>query len=141
MKRLLIICIILSTCSNSRSNKIDSAHIETLAKDFMKNTVIPQMKDPKPYEIVNAKVVMKRVADEIKDYQFTYSHLSLSHADSIEHKKNLDSIIEVSRDPDSIISVTVNVAYKTKYKLGDIVMDSIKLGYDREKDKISYWPF
>lgn len=141
MKKILFICVILYSCNNNNGNNIDNNHIEALAKDFMKNTVIPQMKDPKPYEIVDTKVVIKRKGDEINDYQFVYNHLSLSKADSIENKKQLDSIAKVSNHPGSIISVTVNVSYKTKYKLGDVVMDSIKLGYDQKKDKISYWPF
>lgn len=141
MKKLLFILVILSSCTASINNKIDEEHIETLAKDFMKNKVIPQMKEPKPFEVLGAKVVVKRAADVINDYRFNYNHLSLSEADSVENKKHLDSIINVYQNPDSIISVTVNVAYKTKYRLGDVVTDSIKLGYDRKKDKVSYWPF
>ncbi|MEO7044549.1 MAG: hypothetical protein ABI091_04530 [Ferruginibacter sp.] len=141
MKKLLIAFIFISSCNNKSNNNIDHAHIEALAKDFMETTVIPKMKDPKPYEIVEAKVVEKRVADKINDYQFTYDHLSFNALDSIENKKSLDSIKRVSLHPDSVISITVNVGYKTKYQRGDIVMDSIKLGYDREKDKITFWPF
>ncbi len=136
-----MICIVLSSCNAKSINQIDNVHVENLAKEFMKNTVIPAMKDPKPFEITNEKVVIKRVADEINDYRFVYEHLSLSKEDSIENKRHLDSIKKVSFHPDSIISVTVNVAYKTKYRLGDIVEDSIKLGYDRKKDKVSYFPF
>ena len=55
------------------------------------------MKDPKPYEIVDAKVVTKTVADKINDYRFTYDHLSFNREDSIENKRRLDSVIEVSR--------------------------------------------
>ena len=141
MKKLLIVCLIISSCNNSSSNKIEPKHIESLALDFMKTNVIPQMKDPKPYEIVGAKVVTKTVADNINDYRFTYEHLSLSHDDSVFNKKSLDSVIEISKHPDSIISITVNVGYKTRYKRGDIVTDSIKLGYNPEKDKITFWPF
>lgn len=141
MKKLLIALIFISSCSNKSNNNIDHAHIEDLAKDFMKTTVIPKMKDPKPYEIVDAKVVEKTVADKINDYRFTYDHLSFNAEDSIENKRRLDSIKEVSIYPDSVISITVNVGYKTKYKRGDIVTDSIKLGYNPEKDKITFWPF
>ncbi len=141
IKKFLIFCIILSSCNIGNHSKIDNGHIETLAKEFMKNTVIPQMKDPKPYEVTGAKVVIKKAGDVINDYQFIYNHLSLSDADSIENKKHLDSVIKNYRNLDSIISVTVNVGYKTRYKLGDVVLDSIKLGYDRKKDKVSYWPF
>jgi hypothetical protein len=141
MKKLLILCIIISSCNNNSSTKIDNKHIENLAENFMKTSVIPKMKDPKPYEIVNAKVVVKRAADNISDYKFIYDHFSLNQFDSAENKKRLDSIIKISTHPDSIISVTVNVAYKTRYKLGDVVMDSIKLGYDRENDKVFLWPF
>ena len=115
--------------------------LKTLAVDFMKTNVIPKMKDPKPFEIEGAQVVEKTVADKINDYRFTYNHFSLSREDSIENKRLLDSIIAVSKHPDSVISITVNVAYKTKYRLGDIVTDSIKLGYNAAKDKITYWPF
>ena len=141
MKKLLIVFIIISSCNNNSSTKIDNKHIENLAENFMKTSVIPKLKDPKPYEIVNAKVVVKRAADNISDYKFIYDHFSLNQFDSAENKKRLDSIIKISTNPDSIISVTVNVAYKTRYKLGDVVMDSIKLGYDRENDKIFLWPF
>ncbi|KAA9038181.1 hypothetical protein FW778_15640 [Ginsengibacter hankyongi] len=141
MKKLLFICIIISSCNNSSSNKIDPKHIESLALDFMKASVIPQMKDPKPYEIVGAKVVTKTVADNINDYRFTYEHLSLSHEDSVFNKKCLDSVIEISKHPDSIVSITVDIGYKTRYKRGDIVTDSIKLGYNSEKDKVTFWPF
>jgi hypothetical protein len=141
MKKLLVFIFIISSCSDKSNYKIDNKHIESLAEDFMRNTVIPKMKDPKPYEIVGAKVVTKTVADKINDYRFTYNHLSLSREDSVENKKLLDSVIKVSVHPDSIISITVNVAYKTKYRLGDIVTDSIKLGYDPAKDKITMWPF
>jgi hypothetical protein len=141
MKKLLMICILFSSCTAKNSNGISKSHIENLAKEFMKNTVIPQMREPKPYEITDAKVVIKRVADEINDYRFVYEHLSLSKADSIENKRHFDSIIKVSHHPDSIISITVNVAYKTKYRLGDVLTDSIKLGYNKEKDKVSYFPF
>lgn len=141
MKNLLAVFIFISSCSYKSTNKIDNAHIESLAKDFMKTTVIPKMKDPKPYEIVDAKVVEKTVADKINDYQFTYDHLSFNAEDSMENKRRLDSIKEVSIHLDSVISITVNVGYKTKYKRGDIVTDSIKLGYNPEKDKITFWPF
>ncbi|MDQ2721603.1 MAG: hypothetical protein M3Z26_17850 [Bacteroidota bacterium] len=141
MKKLLTLFIILSSCNVKNSNNIDNNHIEYLAKDFMQNTVIPKMKDPKPYEIVNAKVVIRTVADQLNDYQFVYDKFSFNEFDSIQNKKQLDSVIKVSRHPDSILNVTVNVAYKTKYKLGDVVTDSIKLGYDREKDRVSFWPF
>jgi hypothetical protein len=141
MKNFLILVFIISSCSDGRGYKIDNGHIESLAIDFMKTTVIPKMGDPKPYEVVDAKVVAKTVADKINDYRFTYDHLSFNQEDSIENKRRLDSIVEVSKHPDSIIGITVNVAYKTKYKLGDIVTDSIKLGYDPQKDKITFWPF
>lgn len=141
MKKLLIGIVIFSSCSNLYNNKIERKHIESMAKDFMKNVVIPKMNDPKPFEITDAKMVTKTVADEINDYRFTYDHLSFNEQDSIENKRRLDSIIEISQHPDSIISITVNVGYKTKYKLGNIVTDSIKLGYNLEKDKITMWPF
>jgi len=141
MKKLLFLLLVISSCNNDSERKIDNAHIENLAKNFMKTTVIPKMKDPKPYEVVEAKTVVKTVADVINDYKFIYSHFSLNDHDSIEHKKQLDSIINVSKNPDSVVSITVNVAYKTRYRLGDVVTDSIKLGYDRKNDKITYWPF
>ena len=140
MKKMLFLLLIITSCNNS-GHEIDNAHIENLAKDFMKTTVIPKMKDPKPYEVVEAKTVVKTAADVINDYKFIYDHFSLNSYDSIEHKKQLDSIINVSKNPDSIVSITVNVAYKTRYRLGDVVTDSIKLGYDRKNDKITYWPF
>lgn len=83
------------------------------------------MKDPKPYEIVNSKVVIKTVADNINDYRFVYEHLSFNQIDSMENKRHLDSLVKVSLHPDSIISITVNVAYKTRYQHADIVTDSI----------------
>ncbi len=141
MKKLMIISAILFGCDGHSPESIDTAHVENLAKDFMKNTVIPKMSDPKPYEITDAKVVVKRVTDHINDYRFVYDHLSRNHFDSIENKKNLDSIIRVSNNPDSVISVTVNVGYKTRYQRGDVVYDSIKLAYDAAQDKISFWPF
>jgi len=142
MKKLLIAFIVISSSCNYKSHgKIDNAHIEALAKDFMKTSVIPKMKDPKPYEIVDAKVVEKTVADQINDYKFTYDRLSFNAEDSMENKRRLDSIKEISLHPDSVISITVNVGYKTKYKRGNIVTDSIKLGYNPEKDKITFWPF
>jgi hypothetical protein len=140
MKKMLFLLLIITYCNNS-GHEIDNAHIENLAKDFMKTTVIPKMKDPKPYEVVEAKTVVKTAADVINDYKFIYDHFSLNSYDSTEHKNQLDSIINVSKKPDSIVSITVNVAYKTRYRLGDVVTDSIKLGYDRKNDKITYWPF
>ena len=137
---MLFLLLIITSCNNS-GHEIDNAHIENLAKDFMKTTVIPKMKDPKPYEVVEAKTVVKTAADVINDYKFIYDHFSLNSYDSTEHKNQLDSIINVSKKPDSIVSITVNVAYKTRYRLGDVVTDSIKLGYDRKNDKITYWPF
>lgn len=141
MKKLLFICMIFSACNNLKDKPIDQQHIEVLAKEFMQNTVIPKMKDPKPYEVTGGKVVVKRASDVIDDYKFTYDHLSLSDFDSMNNKRRLDSLISVTRDPDSIISVTVNVGYKTKYQFGDIRTDSIKLRYDVKKDQITYWPF
>jgi hypothetical protein len=141
MKKLLIIYFFLFSWSCKTNIKTDDKHIEDLAKDFMKASVIPKMKDPKPYEIVDAKVVRKTVADNINDYRFVYEHFSFNHFDSVANKRRLDSLIEVSKSLDSIISITVNVGYRTRYKRGDIVLDSIKLGYDSVKDKISYWPF
>ncbi len=141
MKLWVILVLITCSCNYKSENKIDNKHVEELAVDFMKTNVIPKMNDPKPYEIEGAKVVKKTVADKISEYRFTYDHLSLNREDSIENKKLLDSIIEVSRHPDLVISITVNVAYKTRYRLGDIVTDSIKLGYNPAKDKITLWPF
>jgi hypothetical protein len=141
MKKLLFLIIIISSCNNKNNVEIDNAHVESLAKDFMKTHVIPKMKDPKPYEITEAKVIKKTVADQINDYRFTYEHLSFNREDSMENKRRLDSLKKVSQHPDSVISITVNVGYKTKYQRGDIVIDSIKLGYNSEKDKITFWPF
>lgn len=141
MKKLIFICILISSCATKNNDEINDKHVEALAKDFMRSTVIPKMKDPKPYEILDGKVVIKRASDLINDYRFTYDHLSLSEFDSIHNKSNLDSVIAGTHDPDSVISITVNVAYKTKYRLGDIVTDSIKLGYNRKQDKVTYWPF
>ncbi len=141
MKKLTALLFIICACNYKSENKIDNKHVEELAVDFMKTNVIPKMKDPKPFEIEGAQVVEKTVADKINDYRFTYNHLSLSHEDSIINKRLLDSIIVVSKHPDSVISITVNVAYKTKYRLGDVVTDSIKLGYNPAKDKITFWPF
>ncbi|MEP6583000.1 MAG: hypothetical protein ABJA90_01985 [Ginsengibacter sp.] len=141
MKKLLAIYMILCSCNNKSNPEIDQSHVEGLAKDFMKTSVIPKMKDPKPYEVVSAKVIIKRVVDNINDYRFVYDHFSKNHFDSIENKKNLDSLIKVSGDSDSIVSVTVNVGYKTRYQKGDIVLDSIKLAYNPVKDEISFWPF
>lgn len=107
----------------------------------MNEKVIPAMKDPKPFEITGAKVIYKTVADLVNEYRFTYAHLSLSREDSVENKNRLDSLIDVSKNLDSIISVTVNVGYNTRYKKGDVTTDSIKLKYNPETDKISYWPF
>ncbi len=141
MKKFLILLTVLVSCNNKSHQEIDRGHVEALAKDFMKNTVIPKMQDPKPYEIDGAKVVVKTVADQINDYRFVYEHFSTNHFDSVQNKRHLDSMITVSNKPDSIISITVNVSYKTRYKRGDVVIDSIKLGYDAAKDKISFWPF
>lgn len=141
MKKFLIVLIIFCSCDNKYSNRIERKHVEKLAENFMKNTVIPKMNDPKPYEIVDTKMVTKTVADNINDYRFVYDHLSFNHDDSILNKMRLDSIMKISHDPGSIVSITVNVAYKTRYKLGDIVTDSIKLGYDPQNDKITLWPF
>lgn len=141
MKKLLILCMVLSACGHHDNQVLDHGHIETLAKDFMNKTVIPQMKEPRPYEITDAKVVVKRVADKINDYRFIYDHLSTTRDDSIENKRNLDSVTNASPRQDSIIDVSVNIAYKTKYRLGDIVTDSIKLRYNPKTDKMSYWPF
>ena len=141
MRKLKFIGIIISSCAGSSKREIDQDHVAALAKDFMQTTVIPKMKDPKPYEIVEGKVVIKRAADVISDYKFIYDHLSFNEFDSTHNKRHLDSLIAGTRDPDSVISVTINVAYKTKYRLGDVVTDSIKLGYDRKNDKVTYWPF
>lgn len=141
MKKLIFVCVLISSCAHKNAHEIDHDHIETLAKEFMRTSVIPKMKDPKPYEIMEGKVVIKRASDVIKDYQFIYDHLSMNEFDSVHNKRHLDSVIATTHDPDSVISVTVNVAYKTKYRLGDIVTDSIKLGYDHKHDKVSYWPF
>lgn len=141
MKKIVILLLILSSCAGKKTPAIDRSHVEQLAKDFMKTTVVPKMSDPKPYEIDSAKVVIKRVADQIEDYRFVYDHLSSNNFDSVHNKSRLDSIIAVSKHPDSILSITVNVSYKTRYKRGNVVVDSIKLGYDPAKDKISFWPF
>lgn len=141
MKKLLIALLIFSACNDRSDLKVDNDHVEKLAKDFMEKTVIPTMKDPKPFEISGSKVIIRRVADKINDYRYQYDHLSFNAFDSAENKRKLDSVIEVSKDPGAIENITVNVAYKTKYKGGDIVTDSIKLGYDSVKDKISFWPF
>ena len=141
MKKLIFICIIISSCAGSNNQEIDHDHVEALAKNFMQTTVIPKMKDPKPFEIVEGKVVIKRAADVIKDYKFIYNHLSSNEFDSMHNKRYLDSLIAGTRNPDSVISVTINVAYKTKYRLGDIVTDSIKLAYDHQNYKVTYWPF
>jgi len=141
MKKLFFLLLIFVASCNNSDTKIDQTHIENLAKDFMKNTVIPQMKEPRPYEVEGAKVVVKRVADVINDYRFVYDHFSTNGFDSALHKRSLDSVISVLKNPDSIVSITVNVSYKTKYRLGDNVTDSIKLGYDRKNDKITYFPF
>lgn len=141
MKKLLIALLIFSACNDRSDLKIDNDHVEKLAKDFMENTVIPTMKDPKPFEVSGSKVIIRRVGDKISDYRYQYDRLSFNAFDSTENRRKLDSVIKVSKDPGAIENITVNVAYKTKYKRGGIVTDSIKLGYNPVEDKISYWPF
>ncbi|MDQ6904890.1 MAG: hypothetical protein M3139_18000 [Bacteroidota bacterium] len=141
MKKLFFLLIIISSCKSKSAEKIDNAHVEKLAEDFMRSKVIPKLKDPKPYEVTGAKVIVKRAADYINDYKFTYDHLSLNEMDSAENKRHLDSIVSVTKNLDSVISITVNVAYKTRYQRGDVVTDSIKLAYNPKDDKISLWPF
>lgn len=133
--------ILFVSCASKKDDTIDVAHVQQMAKEFMKKTVIPKMKEPRPYEIADTKVVIKTLGDMINEYRFVYDHLSLSREDSIENKKHLDSLIQHTSSPDSIVSITVNVAYKTKYQRGDVVTDSIKLGYNQKEDKISYFPF
>lgn len=72
MKKFLILLMILVCCNEKSHKEIDRGHIEAMAKDFMKNTVVPKMQDPKPYEIDSAEVVVKTVADQINDYRFVY---------------------------------------------------------------------
>lgn len=141
MKKMIIIFIVFITSCTQKTQKLDNAHVEKLAINFMKTEVIPQMKDPRPYEVSDASVVVKKAADLIHEYKFTYDNLSLNKEDSIAHKRHLDSVMNVYPDKDMIISITVNVAYKTRYRRGNVVTDSIKLGYDPTKDKVSYWPF
>lgn len=141
MKKLLILFIVFISCTNRTINNVDNEHVEEMAQEFMKTEVIPHMKDPKPYEVSGAKVVIKKAADVVNDYTFTYHNLSFNHEDSIENRRHLDSIIKALPDTSTIISVTVNVAYNTRYRRGDVVTDSIKLGYDPKTDKVSYWPF
>lgn len=86
-------------------------------------------------------MVTKTVADRIEDYRFSYQHLSFSKEDSVVNKHLLDSVIAVSTDLEAMVSVTVNVAYKTKFSFGKIVTDSIKLGYNPDKDIVKLWPF
>ena len=112
MKKWVVFFFVICACNYKSENKIDGKHVEKLAMDFMKTNVIPAMKEPRPYEIEGAQVVKKTVADQISEYRFTYDHLSLSLEDSIVNKRLLDSIIEVSKHPDSVISITINVAYK-----------------------------
>jgi|SRR6185437_4683851 len=141
MKKLLFALLIFSACNDRSDLNIDNDHVEKLAKVFMEKTVIPTMKDPKPFEVSGSKVIIRRMGDKISDYRYQYDRLSFNAFDSNENKRKLDSVIKVCKDPDAIENITVNVAYKTKYQRGDIVTDSIKLGYDPVKDKISYWPF
>ncbi len=140
MKKLCVFLIAFA-CSCSQNHKVDIRHIESLADQFMKNKVMPAMPSPKPFAIVSEKVVTKTTADNINDYRFVYDHLSFNKNDSVTNKARLDSVIKASAHPDSVINITVDVAYKIKYKRGDIVTDSIKLGYDRKNDRITYWPF
>ena len=128
-------------CSCGRNHAVDNKHIESLADNFMKSKVMPAMPSPKPFAIVSEKVISKTVADNIDDYRFVYDHLSFNKNDSMINKARLDSVMKASDNPDSVINITVNVAYKIKYKRGNIVTDSIKLGYDVRNDKITYWPF
>lgn len=141
MKKLVFLFIIFASCNNKAIDHVDSDHIGQLARDFMESKVIPHMKEPKPYEVLDTRVVIKKAADIINDYTFTYNNLSFNREDSIQNKKHLDSVIQAFPDTSAVISVTVNVAYNTRYKRGNVVTDSIKLAYDPKNDKVSYWPF
>ena len=141
MKKIIIAMLVFSSCTYGNAGRVDKGHVESLAMDFMKNEVIPKMKEPRHYEVSGAKVIVRRASDKIDDYRFSYQHMSFNHEDSVLNKHLLDSVIMATANPDSILNITVNVAYKTKYQRGNIVTDSIKLGYDVKHDKISYWPF
>lgn len=133
--------MIIASCNNSKDNKNESRHIEKLAENFMNTVVIPKMKEPKPYQVVSLKVVIKTVGDNIRDYQFVYDNLSFNQYDSMENKRHLDSIVKTSRNRDSVISITVNVSCKTRCQFGNDVTDSIKLGYNSKDDKFFYGHF
>ena len=139
--KLLSVTFLILACSCNHQYNIDDEHIAGLAENFMKSKVLPAMPSPKPFAIVSEKVITKTASDNINDYRFVYDHLSFNKNDSVINKARLDSVIKVSMHPDSVINITVNVSYKIKYKRGDIVTDSIKLGYDAKNDKITYWPF
>lgn len=131
---------ILLACNNSTPN-LSGTEIEALAKKFVIDSVFGKMKKDLAYEFLGAKVDTFTRAEYISDYQFVYDHLSHDRHDSMENKRVLDSIIAISHNRDSIINITVDVGYKTKYRRGNTRIDSIKVGYNRTTGKISYWPF
>lgn len=143
MKKLLTAIVLITASCNSNSNSSinSTARIKALAKNFMTDSVFPKMKDPGSYAFLGAKIDTFTAGDYINDYKFVYDHLSYNRYDSSENKKRLDSVLNIHTHPDSIINITVNVGYRITYQYGNTTIDSIKLGYNRETDKICYWPF
>lgn len=142
MKYVLSIVIMLFFISCAgRQEEMDHQKIAAMARDFMKTDVIPHMKDPKPYEVSDAKVVVKKAADVIEEYAFTFRNLSFNAADLAANQRHLDSIKIRYPDPEEIVDITVNISYKTRYRRGNVVTDSVKLGYNPATNRISYWPF
>ena len=141
MKKMAACMVLVASSCNHRVSVIDQKHVASLAIDFMKTRVIPSMKNPKPYAIESATVIRKTAADKIEDYRFSYQHMSFNKEDSMVNKQLLDSVITATKNPDAVVDVTVNVAYKTKTIVGKIITDSIKLGYNPDKDIVTLWPF
>ncbi len=140
MRRLFFLPLLLLIASCSRPEH-STDHVEMLAKRFMIDSVFPRMKNDLSYQYLGARLDTYRVADYIADYRYVYDHLSYNRYDSAGNKRRLDSVIAVHPRPDSMINITVDVGYKTTYRRGDTTIDSVKLGYDPGKDRVSYWPF
>ena len=131
MKYLLTITLISILSCNSKSD------IETLVKQYMKDSVVPKFNDPASYQFVSMKIDTFKGQDYLKNLQELYINDTLADKNVIEEKKK--EITKLSSSPgysDSILNLQIEVKYRGKNKMGALILDDLDLRYFPQENKI-----
>lgn len=137
MKYLLTLMVVCALSCSSTNNQAD---IESRAKQYMMDTVVPRFNDPASYQFVSLKVDTLTGADYLKNLKRSYIDTDTSLLGTAVYNEKLKEISDLSAIPgyaDSVLLLNIEVEYRGKNKMGALILDKTDLRYFPKEDRLT----